>query len=51
MALRKCVNIHAGQEVRGQDGASDGVMESACQDGSIFRSRAVPGAEIYHFKK
>ena len=53
MALAKCINIHGGQEVRGggQGGATAGVMEHACHDGGVSRSRAVAGAEIYHFKK
>ena len=48
MALGKCVNIHAEQEVSGggRGGVAGGVRESACSSGGVFRSRAVPGAEI-----
>ena len=51
--LLKSTNIQLGQEVPngGKGGVAGGVAESACSNGGVFRSRAVSGAEIYHFKK
>ena len=49
--LRKSVNIHREQEVLdgGRVGVADGGWEPACYDGSVFKSRAVQGAELHHF--
>ena len=51
--LPKSTNIQLRPEVPngGKVGVAGGVAESACSKGGVYRYRAVPGAEIYHFEK
>ena len=52
MALGKWINIQDGHEVLdgGRDAVADGVRESARCNGGVFRSWAVPGAEVKHLE-
>ena len=49
----KSTNIPPGQKTSNgrRGGVAGGVKRSARSSGGVFGSRAVPGAEIYHFKK